>query len=62
MENTNRIPEPNYKREEMLARIPLLLFATITAWFIISFLILPNVNVLRETFIRDGEFSLRSID
>lgn len=62
MENTNRIPEPNYKREEMLARIPLILFATITAWFIISFLILPNVNVLRETFIRDGEFSLRSID
>lgn len=62
METTKGIGNNNYKKEEFLNRLPLIAFAFIVTWFILSFLIIPNINILRETFMKDGEISLRSID
>ena len=62
MGSAKQINNSNYKKEEFLSRLPLIIFVVLVAWFIISFLIIPNINILRETFMRDGVFSLRSID
>ncbi len=32
------------------------------AWFIIAFLIVPNINILMSTFLKDGSFSFDSIE
>ena len=39
----------------------MLLYAII-AWFVITFLILPNLNVYYEIFFRDGSFSLEPVE
>ncbi|WP_051254733.1 ABC transporter permease [Halobacillus kuroshimensis] len=39
-----------------------LLIALFFAWFIVSFLIYPNVNLLKTTFIIDGSLSLEAVN
>lgn len=39
-----------------------LLFYLLLAWFIISFLIYPNLNIYREIFFSDGQFTTEAIE
>ncbi|MDO5755690.1 MAG: ABC transporter permease subunit [Tissierellia bacterium] len=42
--------------------LPLLLFGIFILWFSLSFLIIPNITVLLETFTKDGSLSLRAFE
>lgn len=39
-------------------RLPLAIFILLSVWFIFSFLIFPNLTVLRDTFVQDGQLTL----
>ncbi|EET62587.1 ABC transporter, permease protein [Marvinbryantia formatexigens DSM 14469] len=41
--------------------IPGLLLKLLLIWFILSFLVFPNVNLILKVFIKDGQFSLEAI-
>lgn len=54
---TTKFKESNY-----LSKIPFYLFCIFIAWFIVSLLILPNINVLVDIFWVDGQLSLSAFD
>jgi len=46
-----------------LLRSPMaIVLGIILTWFIVTFLLLPNINMIREAFFPDGELSLRAVD
>ncbi|MEC6748585.1 iron ABC transporter permease [Marinilactibacillus sp. XAAS-LB27] len=49
------------KDSNILSRIPFYLFCGFTAWFVVTLLILPNINVLVDIFWVDGQLSLSAI-
>lgn len=52
----------NFNFSNVKERLPFLLFILFILWFTFTFLIFPNINVFKDTFIIDGEFSTRSIE
>lgn len=46
------------KNKKKGINIPTLLVGGVISWFIISFLIYPNLNIIYETFLGSGQFSL----
>lgn len=46
------------RSQSLVKKVPLWLIGLIVAWFIISFILLPTVTILKETFIQDGSLSL----
>lgn len=51
-----------FKESNYLSKIPFYLFCIFIAWFIVSLLILPNINVLVDIFWVDGQLSLSAFD
>lgn len=58
--NNSRITK--FKESNYLSKIPFYLFCIFIAWFIVSLLILPNINVLVDIFWVDGQLSLSAFD
>ena len=46
------------KLQDGTINIPGLILKLFLIWFIFSFLVFPNVNLLLKVFIKDGHFSL----
>lgn len=49
------------KLQDGTINIPGLILKLFLIWFIFSFLVFPNVNLLLKVFIKDGHFSLDAI-
>lgn len=49
------------KCQDGTINIPVLLLKIALIWFILSFLVFPNVNLILQVFIKDGHFSLDAI-
>ena len=49
------------KLQDVTINIPGLILKLFLIWFIFSFLVFPNVNLLLKVFIKDGHFSLDAI-
>ncbi|WP_277631280.1 ABC transporter permease [Atopococcus tabaci] len=57
------IPKLNqFKEANFLSRVPFLAFCLFIGWFIFTFLLLPNVTVLIDTFWSDGELSFSAFE
>ena len=52
------------KMKSFLKRVNVgsLIVYALLAWFIIAFLIYPNLNLILQTFMKDGEFSTRAVE
>ena len=51
-----------YFKSHLSNKLSLWIVGIILAWFIIAFLIVPNVNILYTTFFADGAFSLEPFE
>ncbi|WP_208558922.1 ABC transporter permease [Marinilactibacillus kalidii] len=59
MKATVSIPKKEWNKETtFFSKIPFYLFCLFILWFVVTFLLFPNINVLRDIFWVDGQLSL----
>ena len=50
------------KIQDGTINIPGIIIKIALIWFIITFLVFPNLNLLARVFVKDGHFTLEAID
>lgn len=50
------------KIQDGTINIPGIVIKIALIWFIITFLVFPNLNLLARVFVKDGHFTLEAID
>lgn len=58
----NATKRKGIKNSKILSKLPLFLFYAFIAWFIFTLLVWPNINVLIDIFLVDGEFSFTAFE
>ena len=50
------------KIQDGTINIPGLILKIVLIWFIFSFLVFPNINLIFRVFVKDGQFSLEAVE
>ena len=50
------------KIQDGTINIPGLILKIVLIWFIFSFLVFPNINLILRVFVKDGQFSLEAVE